>query len=324
MQYNNNTKDTQELLKIFYSDKYGFDEEGLKKSLQGVLQYYDNHARHQYHIISRFVNEKMQESEDSVSYILNNIDVMLAFLENKRKECEKIIKKTSSIKIDEVILNLEKLYDHIALEEERLKNNAANMKISNSQIKDNVLETFNSITDSFQEKVDEVSGSLNANIITVVGLFSAIIFVFFGGITGMSGLVKGICTLKSKEDLTIPLICVLALGFVIFNIVFLLLYSIAKIVDKNIGTTISGQGYVWYDIDDSTDGKFYVLKNGELTRKSYETRQKAQKKIEKNKRVWRVKEAIKQTLKKIFFRFPYSLAINIILVIGILYLYMQL
>ena len=31
MQYNNNTKDTQELLKIFYSDKYGFDEEGLKK-----------------------------------------------------------------------------------------------------------------------------------------------------------------------------------------------------------------------------------------------------------------------------------------------------
>ena len=49
--------------------------------------------------------------------------------------------------------------------------------------------------------------------------------------------------------MTIPLICVCAVGFVIFNIVFLLLYSISKIVDKNIGTTVNGREYVWYDIE---------------------------------------------------------------------------
>lgn len=231
MQYNN-SMDTEELLKIFYSDEYGVDKNELSKSLKEVVKYYDKHTRHQYHIISRFVNEKMQESEDAISYILNNIDAMLAFLEYRRENCERMLRDFSDLEIDKIILNLEKLYDHIALEEERLKNNAVNMRISNNQIQNNVINTFNSIMESFQRKVDEVSGSLNANIITVVGLFSAIIFVFFGGITGMSTLVTGVCELKSKKDLTIPLICVCAVGFVIFNIVFLLLYSISKIVDE--------------------------------------------------------------------------------------------
>lgn len=60
MQYNN-TKDTEKLLKIFYSDEYGFEEEELSKSLKEVVKYYDKHTRHQYHIISRFVNERMRK-----------------------------------------------------------------------------------------------------------------------------------------------------------------------------------------------------------------------------------------------------------------------
>ena len=47
MQYNN-TKDTEKLLKIFYSDEYGFEEEELSKSLKEVVKYYDKHTRHQY------------------------------------------------------------------------------------------------------------------------------------------------------------------------------------------------------------------------------------------------------------------------------------
>lgn len=109
MQYNN-TKDTEKLLKIFYSDEYGFEEEELSKSLKEVVKYYDKHTRHQYHIISRFVNERMQEGEDAVSYILNNIDAMLAFLEYRRENCDQIIRESSDLEIDKIILNLEKLY----------------------------------------------------------------------------------------------------------------------------------------------------------------------------------------------------------------------
>ena len=323
MQYNN-TKDTEKLLKIFYSDEYGFEEEELSKSLKEVVKYYDKHTRHQYHIISRFVNERMQEGEDAVSYILNNIDAMLAFLEYRRENCDQIIRESSDLEIDKIILNLEKLYDHIALEEERLKNNAVNMRVSNNQIQNNVMNTFNSIMDSFQGKVDEVSGSLNANIITVVGLFSAIIFVFLGGITGMSALVKGICELTNKKELTIPLICVCAVGFVIFNIVFLLLYSISKIVDKNIGTTVNGREYVWYDIEKKDENCYEIIKNGKSTGKYCNTQQKVEKKIKWKQRWWNIREAVFMCIKKVLFRFPYVLIVNIIFVVGIIYLYKQL
>lgn len=323
MQYNN-SMDTEELLKIFYSDEYGVDKNELSKSLKEVAKYYDKHTRHQYHIISRFVNEKMQESEDAISYILNNIDAMLAFLEYRRENCERMLRDFSDLEIDKIILNLEKLYDHIALEEERLKNNAVNMRISNNQIQNNVINTFNSIMESFQRKVDEVSGSLNANIITVVGLFSAIIFVFFGGITGMSTLVTGVCKLKSKKDLTIPLICVCAVGFVIFNIVFLLLYSISKIVDKNIGTTIKGREYVWYDIEKKNENCYGITKNGSSTGKEYKTQKKAENKIKRKRKLWDAKETFFMCIKKVLFRFPYVLVVNVIFVLGIIYLYKQL
>ena len=323
MQYNN-TKETKKLLEIFYSDEYGFSEEELSKSLKEVVQYYDKHGRHQYHIISRFVNEKMQESEDVVSYILNNIDDMLEFLEYREKECIEIVEETSNLKIDDIILNLEKLYDHIALEEERLKNNAVTMRITNERITTNVMDTFNSIMVNFQGKLDEVSGSLNANIITVVGLFSAIIFVFFGGITSMSALVKGICKLKNKEELIIPLICVLTVGFVIFNIVFLLLYSISKIVNKNIGTTISGRRYVWYDIEKKDENCYEILKDGRSTGKYYNTQQKAERKRKRKEIYCNIREYISMCIKKIFLRFPYVFIVNIIFIMGIVYLFKQL
>ena len=323
MQYNN-SMDTEELLKIFYSDEYGVDKNELSKSLKEVVKYYDKHTRHQYHIISRFVNEKMQESEDAISYILNNIDAMLAFLEYRRENCERMLRDFSDLEIDKIILNLEKLYDHIALEEERLKNNAVNMRISNNQIQNNVINTFNSIMESFQRKVDEVSGSLNANIITVVGLFSAIIFVFFGGITGMSTLVTGVCELKSKKDLTIPLICVCAVGFVIFNIVFLLLYSISKIVDKNIGTTIKGREYVWYGFEKKDDNSYEIMRNGISTVEYRNTQQEAERKIKWEQNFFNIKQTIFMCIKKVLFRFPYVLVVNVIFVVGIIYLYKQL
>lgn len=72
MQYKN-TKDTEKLLKIFYSDEYGFDEEKIKLNLKEVSKYYGTHTRHQYYIVSRFVNQKMKESGDAINGILDNI-----------------------------------------------------------------------------------------------------------------------------------------------------------------------------------------------------------------------------------------------------------
>ena len=50
MQYNN-PKDTQELLKIFYSDKYGFDEEMEETNMEKLLETIDAGLCNAYKVI---------------------------------------------------------------------------------------------------------------------------------------------------------------------------------------------------------------------------------------------------------------------------------
>ena len=325
MQYNN-TKDTKELLLIFSSDSYSIENEDLKISLEKVARYYDKFTRHQYHIISRYVNELLRESEDSISYILNNIDGMLAFLKYNEEECSGIIVDISEtrLNIDDIILDLEKLYDHIALEEERIKTNGVMMRNGNQEIEENVVRTFNSIMDRFQSKVDEISNSLNANIITVVGLFSAIIFVFFGGITSLSDMINGIWKIRTKEDLTIPLIFILVIGFIIFNVVFLLLYSISKIVDKNIGSVVSFRNERWYWVEEIREGCYGIFYGDEQIGKCFKSQEKAKKVARRKRLVSCWKANFQQTGKKVFLRFPYVTCINTLLILSIIYLFLQL
>ncbi len=321
---NSYTKNTEDLLKIFYSDQYGIEEKELKESLEKISRYYDKYTRHQYHIVSHFVNETMKESDDAISYILCNIEELINLLSYDPEKYDKIIRNVSDLSVDDIRLNLEKLYDHIALEEERLTINASNIQRSKEQIKTDVINNFNSITYDFQRKVDEVSGALNANIITVVGLFSAIIFVFFGGITGMAGVVKGICELKDKEDITIPLLCLTMIGFIMFNIIFFLLYTISKLVDKNIGMTVNSASCNKYSVEDIGNGCYGIWCNGAATSKCYKDYQKALKKVGRKNWIAKKCYVVKNWGVRSIFRFPYVLIINIILIVSTIYLYKQL
>ena len=320
---NSYNKDTDLLLSIFSSDEFAMEEEGLADNLRKIAKYYDKNGRHQYHIISHFVYMKMNEGEDIVSYILNNIESMLTFISYRKSKCEKIVSKNSNLHIDDIVLDLEKLYDHIALEEERLINNGNVIQNSKNEIERNVINTFNNIIDNFQNKVDEVSNSLNANIITVVGLFSAIIFVFFGGAIALSELINGILKLKEKDDLTLPLIVLLTVGFILFNIIFLLLYSVSKIVDKNIGCSVSYPNGWWYHVEEDGNGKYSVYRGVKVI-KEFEEDKKAQKYMSKRMFFSQIRGWISSVGKRIFLRFPYVFIINVILISGIIYLYMKL
>lgn len=321
----NNTNDTKNLIQMFSTEGYSL-EDGVVDEIERIVEFYSLHTRHQYHVISRFVNERMSESEDAISYILNNIDYILNELHYKKEEYEPIIEKASESKlsVEDIVLNLEKLYDHIALEEERIMNNATVIRKSKSEIEDSVINQFNSITDDFRRKVDETSNSLNANIITVVGLFSAIIFVFFGGITSLSDLLNGIWEIREKKELTYPLIAILVTGFIIFNVVFLLLYVIAKIVDKNIGSSVSGCTARWYDVEEINDGCYGVFWGDKQYGKCYRDRRKAEKQAEIRRCMSRMKDGIMQIFKKMFLRFPYVTVINVVFIAGIVCLYFTL
>lgn len=118
MRYNNNPRDTDEILELFVSPD--FFEQKMEDNLEKIAFYYGKHTRHKYHMISRFVYKKMQNGEDAIEYLLDNINSMLDFIKYEKEESRKIVKNVADdLKIEKVILSLEKLYDHIALEEEK-------------------------------------------------------------------------------------------------------------------------------------------------------------------------------------------------------------
>ncbi len=332
---NSKIADTNELLELFSKIEFSDDDKKLRQNLVKVAKYYCNNPRHQYHVISRFIYEKMKSGDDAIEFILSNIDSMLDYIYYNRRISEFLVKKAGfSCELNDITRSLEKLYDHVALEEERLVNNAEKMKQNSSQIEENVVNTFNSIVSSFQEKVDNVSNSLNANIITVVGLFSAIIFVFFGGITGLASVVTSIVSIKIKKDTIFPMIILLAVGFVLFNIIFLLLYSISKLTDRNIGCRVPGSIQSYYYVEDmaeyeNTHYQLYGnnqpygvdLWNGKY--KYFSDRKKADKFAERKSRVGKILNFFWAIIKRIVLRFPYVFVIDCIFIFGIIYLYFQ-
>ncbi|QNM06557.1 hypothetical protein [Qiania dongpingensis] len=314
-------------LDMFTSDTFSIDSETADEILRYIARFYESTGRHRYHIISRYVNKKMEQGQDIIEYLLYNIHDTILYLDiviAHSPDSFKDIFEENESSVAEIKLKLEKLYDHIALEEERLIKNSQIMGFSKMEIQNNVMNEFNVSIDKFQKKTDEISNTLNANIITVVGLFSAIIFVFFGGITGMSSVIKGIFDLKTKDDIIIPLIVLTFIGFVIFNVIFLLLYSIAKIVNKNIGLTIALPRANFYSIHDDIGNETYAVCEDDRLLKAFDDIKKARR-YQKRKRFLSVTFSwLCRCIKRVLLRYPYVALMNVVFVSIFLILYSQL
>lgn len=211
-------KETEELIGVF-GENFCDDDEYIEKSITLIVEYYMKNGRHSYNTISKIINSKLDQGEDSIIYILFNIKEFMLLIKSTEKNYGEQISKISSKKycLEDIVQKLEKLYDHISLEETRIKYNSKMVNESNTMIENNVMNQFNTTIIEFQNKLDQTTNSLNSNIITIVGLFSAIIFVFFGGLTSLSNIVSGVIKIKSLDEIKVPLIVILSLGLIMFN-----------------------------------------------------------------------------------------------------------
>lgn len=318
-------KETEELIGVF-GENFCDDDEYIEKSITLIVEYYMKNGRHSYNTISKIINSKLDQGEDSIIYILFNIKEFMLLIKSTEKNYGEQISKISSKKycLEDIVQKLEKLYDHISLEETRIKYNSKMVNESNTMIENNVMNQFNTTIIEFQNKLDQTTNSLNSNIITIVGLFSAIILVFFGGLTSLSNIVSGVIKIKSLDEIKVPLIVILSLGLIMFNTVFLLLYSVSKIVDKNIGCYVNCNSPYYYAYD-SGDGYFSVSSGYKVLSK-HKTFEEALNVAEKKNNciIKKLYYLVKKILIKVIFRFPHVFLMNLILIVSIIFLYKNL
>lgn len=330
-----------EIIDKFSYEKFEWNNNAVLECIVDIGKHYQKNSRHKYYLISQYLrtvkNENSYQMNDSISYYLVNIRYTISFMEqqnqitqNKLDEDINIPKKLvdmEKISVCKIIEKLNKLYDHISLEEERYVQNSEMINKSVLNESELLAQKLNNSIEAFSEKVVKIESNLNVNIITIIGIFSAIIFVFFGGLTGLATVASGVVGMKNREDLYIPMLVIMTLGLIIFDIVFLLIYSIAKMVDKNIGRHVSTGRYPnIYGMEEveEEEQKYYIVKRILSYGYSEEKGTRCKNKffarcLRKSRCMWEeIKCFIINMSKILLLRYPHVAITNVALIISII------
>ena len=199
-----------------------------------VKYYYANNKRHKYSEVSAYLMET-----DDIEYLLENLRRVQNRL-GERPEDEEISTKVF------------KLIDHISLELNRNKYNSksfSDMQVNtmNSALNMASREIHSAVDGIRQEQSEKMKVEITefkkgteelklkvddsyTQIISVLGIFSAIVLVFFGGMDAFGSIFANMGNIgRFKLSFSISLI-----GIIIFNLIFMFLYVLAKLLRRDI------------------------------------------------------------------------------------------
>lgn len=210
-----------------------------------VKEYYTNNKRHKYSEVS--------------SYLMENADIEY-LLENLRRIQERLGEHEEDEVFSEKVF---KLIDHITLELNRTKFNSSVMQadMMNTAISGVLKEVNQSIDEVRKEQsqkmdfeIDEFRNETRAlkdkvedsysQFVSILGIFSAIVLVFFGGMTAFNAIFANMQYIgRFKLVFTISLV-----GLIVFNLIFMFLYVLAKLLKREIIASsgddlITGKGH---------------------------------------------------------------------------------
>lgn len=202
---------------------------------------YTSHFRHNYSEFFSVVASIYQEDNDfDVQVLQQNIMLLKAELDKDLQEGTYIFKEARN--------SILKLFDHITLEIYRFDNNVRLLEQVKSakqgieyykseieSLKKTLHETQSVLSNV--EKVNEEHrqhfSKLQGETISVISIFAAVTLAFSGGISYLSSAISAIHNSPILKLLLTILIC----GFVLFNSIFILLYVVAKMIDKKVFMT---------------------------------------------------------------------------------------
>lgn len=136
---------------------------------------------------------------------------------------------------------LKKLWDHTNLEiarieyvntiDKRLDITGSDLSKKYKKISEEAQE-INTKQQEINETIDRIK-NIYSEFISILGIFSAIVLVYFGGTSIIGNVLDAI---NETYIFKAILICLIA-GIIVFNIIFMFLYFLAKILDRSIAAT---------------------------------------------------------------------------------------
>ncbi|MCR0460424.1 hypothetical protein MKD03_17900 [[Clostridium] innocuum] len=204
-----------ELFQILLKDNQYFSDEDINQFRKLVKEYNTRYKRLLY---SEFSSKFFDCSEEEEGRALTNLEEIsdLSFAN---------IDKGKADKIDLMII---KIYDHLNLANQQLYY----LKNTDEVIKDKVESFLEEQLQGLKDGMEENNRNVTTNLISLVGIFTALSFVVFGGITSFQSIFSNIRGIPLTKVMILG--CIWAIAIV--NIVFFLIYFMAKLTGRDIKT----------------------------------------------------------------------------------------
>ncbi len=201
------------------------DSEEISGKAMELLEIYKDDFRHGYSSFFPMILDIAQkDDEGSLEYLSNNIETLRSSVEAESVRGEKEFESLHD--------RLEKLSDHLNLEIGRWSYYAQNeLKIQDlGEQMGSATKDLDKATISLGQASKQAS-SLQTELITVLSIFAAIVITLSGGFTFLGSVMSSISNVVYIESVVlIAIIC----GMAIFNTIFLMMYLVGKITEKDI------------------------------------------------------------------------------------------
>ena len=207
----------QEISSFFYMLNVPNENFDVEKAFDILKSYIKNHERILYSVISNIIYERLENGEDNSSgRFLSNIEKLVAFSETVSISDpieEGYVKNTKKAII--------KIWDHVSLADHQY----TMLKFTDSAYNDKFKENI-------QPFKETLTKEMNAQMITMISIFTALAFLLFGGISSLDDIFVNI---------ELPLFKATSIGLIwgigLSNMIFVFLYCIGKITKLKFNAT---------------------------------------------------------------------------------------
>ncbi|MBQ7133808.1 MAG: hypothetical protein IJO20_04865 [Ruminococcus sp.] len=216
-------RESHALFKALTDDISLFDKEEYIGRLEGFLKKY---KRIQYSSLSSLVYNSGEETRVTINM---NLESLVNFTQTADLKKINLKDKTDdSIALYKNIII--KLWDHFQLAYTQMQ------EIN----RDDFYEKFFPERDEIYDSIKEEGRKLNKELISMVAIFTAMSFLIFGGLSSLSDILDS--AIKELPIINISVVC-LAWSLCVYNVMYLFMYLVGKLIDKRITSRDSKKFY---------------------------------------------------------------------------------
>lgn len=199
-------------------------EEEIRNVSLRLLDIYKGDFRHSYSGFFTLIINISKNPKGNLDFLGNNFEGIRAYIEEDFVKGEK--------EFNEISNQVNKLCDHLNVEIGRWNYYSQNeQKIEDMSSRTSKLSGEMKLATEELQKASKQAASIQTELIAVLSIFAAIVVTFSGGFTFLGSAMSSINDAKHYEAVVlVVIIC----GMAIFNTIFLLMYLVAKITDRNI------------------------------------------------------------------------------------------